>query len=53
MNMKRLTFIQSFDGHGPGDEAQAFDQAVVAGLADLEAGCEVSINEARARMGLK
>ena len=35
------------------EEERAFMRAVVAGLADLDAGREVSLAEARARLGLK
>jgi hypothetical protein len=36
-----------------GEEDRAFMRAVVAGLADLEAGRELSLAEAKARLGLK
>lgn len=35
-----------------GEEERAFLRAVVAGLADMEAGREVSLAEAKARLGL-
>ena len=35
------------------EEERAFMRAVVAGLADLEAGREVSLADAKARLGLK
>lgn len=48
-----VAVVQSVDDYEKGEEERAFMRAVVAGLADLEAGREVSLAEAKARLGLK
>jgi predicted transcriptional regulator len=45
--------VQSVGDYEKAEEERHFMRAVVAGLADLEAGREVSLDEARARLGLK
>jgi prevent-host-death family protein len=48
-----VAVVQSVSDYEKAEEERAFMRAVVAGLADLEPGREVSLNEARARLGLK
>jgi prevent-host-death family protein len=48
-----VAVVQSVSDYEKAEEERAFMRGVVAGLADLEAGGEVSLNEARARLGLK
>ncbi|GAB4361112.1 MAG: type II toxin-antitoxin system Phd/YefM family antitoxin [Gammaproteobacteria bacterium] len=48
-----VAVIQSVGDYERVEEERDFMRAVVAGLADLEAGREVSLEEARARLGLK
>ncbi|QKT02709.1 type II toxin-antitoxin system Phd/YefM family antitoxin [Ectothiorhodospiraceae bacterium 2226] len=48
-----VAVVQSVVDYEKAEEERAFMRAVVAGLADLEAGREVSLNEAMARLGLK
>lgn len=48
-----VAVVQSVVEYEKAEEERAFLRAVVAGLADLEAGCEVSLEEAKARLGLK
>jgi prevent-host-death family protein len=48
-----VAVVQSVADYEKAEEERALMRAVVAGLADLEAGREVSLNEARARLGLK
>jgi prevent-host-death family protein len=48
-----VAVVQSVSDYEKAEEERAFMRAVVAGLADLEAGREVSLDEARARLGLK
>ena len=50
---RAVAVVQSVADYEKAEEERAFMRAVVAGLADLEAGREVSLNEARARLGLK
>ena len=50
---RAVAVVQSVDDYEKGEEELEFMRAVVAGLADLEAGREVSLEEARARLGLK
>ena len=45
--------VQSLADYEAAEEERAFMRAVVAGLADLEAGRELSLADARARLGLK
>jgi prevent-host-death family protein len=48
-----VAVVQSVADYENAEEERDFMRAVVAGLADLEAGREVSLDEARARLGLK
>lgn len=48
-----VAVMQSISDYEDAEEERAFMRAVVTGLADLEAGREVSLAEARARLGLK
>lgn len=48
-----VAVVQSVADYEEGEEQRAFMRAVVEGLADLEAGHELSLDEARARLGLK
>ena len=48
-----VAVVQSVSGYEEAEEERAFMRAVVTGLADLEAGREVSLAEAKARLGLK
>lgn len=48
-----VAVVQSVDDYELAEEERAFMRAVVEGLADLEAGQEVSFAEARVRLGLK
>lgn len=48
-----VAVVQSVGDYEKAEEERDFMRAVVAGLADLEAGREVSLDEARARLGLK
>ena len=48
-----VAVVQSVSDYEKAEEERAFMRAVVAGLADLEAGHEVSLNETRVRLGLK
>jgi prevent-host-death family protein len=48
-----VAVVQSVDDFEQTEEDRAFMRAVVEGLADLEAGREVSLAEARTRLGLK
>ncbi len=48
-----VAVVQSVSDYEKAEEERAFMRAVVAGLADLEAGREVSLDEARTRLGLK
>ncbi len=48
-----VAVVQSVGDYEKAEEEREFMRAVVAGLADLEAGREVSLGEARARLGLK
>ena len=48
-----VAVVQSVSDYEKAEEERVFMRAVVAGLADLEAGHEVSLNEARMRLGLK
>ena len=47
-----VAVVQSVTDFEAGEEERAFMRAVVSGLADLEAGREVSWDEAKARLGL-
>jgi prevent-host-death family protein len=47
-----VAVVQSLTDYEQADEERAFMQAAVTGLADLEAGREISLSEAKARLGL-
>ena len=48
-----VAVVQSLIDFEKAEEERAFMRAVVAGLADLESGREVSLVAAKARLGLK
>ena len=48
-----VAVLQSVSDYEKAEEERDFIRAVVAGLSDLEAGNEVSLDGARARFGLK
>jgi prevent-host-death family protein len=48
-----VAVVQSVSDYEKAEEERGFMRAVVAGLADLEAGDEVSLDDARVRLGLK
>ena len=48
-----VAVVQSVRDYETAEEERAFMRAVVAGLADLEAGREVSLADAKARLGLR
>lgn len=48
-----VAVVQSVSDYEEAEEERAFMRAIVTGLADLEAGREVSLAEAKARLGLK
>lgn len=48
-----VAVIQSVTDYEQTEEERAFMRAVITGLADFEAGREVSLAEAKARLGLK
>lgn len=48
-----VAVVQSVADYEKNQEERDFMRAVVAGLADLEAGREVSLAEARAKLGLE
>ena len=48
-----VAVVQSVGDYEKAEEERDFMRAVVAGLADLEAGREVSLDEAKERLGLK
>ena len=48
-----VAVVQSVSDYEMGEEERAFMRAVVTGLADLESGQEMSLAEAKARLGLK
>jgi predicted transcriptional regulator len=47
-----VAVVQSISDFEKAEEERAFMRAVVAGLADLDEGREVSLAEAKARFGL-
>ena len=47
-----VAVVQSVTDYEAAEEERAFMRAVVAGLADLEAGREVSLADAKARLGV-
>jgi prevent-host-death family protein len=48
-----VAVVQSLPDYEKSEEERAFMRAVVEGLADLEAGREVTLADAKARFGLK
>ncbi len=48
-----VAVVQSVTDYETAEEERAFMRAVVTGLADLEAGRELSLAEAKARLGLR
>lgn len=48
-----VAIVQAVTDYEAAEEERAFMRAVVAGLADLEAGRELPLAEAKARLGLK
>lgn len=48
-----VAVVQSVDDYEKAEEERDFLRAVVTGLSDLEAGHEVSLDNARTRLGLK
>lgn len=48
-----VAVVQSVTEYEAAEEERSFMRAVVAGLADLEAGRELSLADAKARLGLK
>lgn len=48
-----VAVVQSVNDYEAAEEERAFMRAIVAGLADLEAGRELSLADAKARLGLK
>jgi prevent-host-death family protein len=47
-----VAVVQSVSEYEKAEEERSFMRAVILGLADLASGCEVSLEEARARLGL-
>jgi prevent-host-death family protein len=47
-----VAIVQAVTDYEAAEEERAFMRAVVAGLADLEAGRELSLTDAKARLGL-
>ena len=50
---RAVEVVQSVSDFEEAEEERAFMRALVTGLADLEAGREVSVTEAKTRLGLK
>lgn len=50
---RAVAVVQSVGDYEKAEEERDFMRAVVAGLADLEAGHEVSLVDAKTRLGLK
>ncbi|MBF0290974.1 MAG: type II toxin-antitoxin system Phd/YefM family antitoxin [Nitrospinae bacterium] len=48
-----VAVLQSVADFEKGEEERAFMRGVVAGLADLDKGAEMSLDDARKRLGLK
>ena len=48
-----VAVVQAVTDYEAAEEERSFMRAVVGGLADLEAGQELSLAEAKARLGLK
>ncbi|MGA8261645.1 MAG: type II toxin-antitoxin system Phd/YefM family antitoxin [Arenicellales bacterium] len=49
---RAVAVVQSVGDYERAEEERAFMRAVVAGLADLEAGREVSLEDAKVRLGI-
>ena len=47
-----VAVVQSVDYYEAAEDERAFMRAVIAGLADIEAGREVSLAEVKAKLGL-
>ena len=47
-----VAVVQAVSEYEKSEEERSFMRAVIKGLADLDAGCEVSLEEARSRLGL-
>ncbi|MDA8120086.1 MAG: type II toxin-antitoxin system Phd/YefM family antitoxin [Gammaproteobacteria bacterium] len=47
-----VAVVQAVSEYEKSEEERSFMRAVIKGLAGLDAGCEVSLEEARARLGL-
>ncbi|WP_348675930.1 type II toxin-antitoxin system Phd/YefM family antitoxin [uncultured Abyssibacter sp.] len=47
-----VAVVQSIDDYETAEEERAFMRSVVAGLNDLESGQELSLEDAKARLGL-
>ena len=50
---RAVAVVQSVTDYEAAEEERVFMRAVVTGLADLEAGREISLTEAKKRLGLK
>lgn len=50
---KGVAVVQSVSDYEKAEEERAFMRAVVAGLADLDAGREISLKDVKAKLGLK
>jgi len=48
-----VAVVQSLDDFEQAEEEKAFMRAVVKGLNDLDNNCEISLDAAKARLGLK
>lgn len=48
-----VAVVQSVKDYEAAEEERAFMRAVVSGLADIEAGRELTLGQAKARLGLK
>ena len=48
-----VAVVQSLADYEKGEEEKAFMRAVLAGLSDLEAGKELSLEQARLRLGIE
>ena len=48
-----VAVVQSVAAYEEGEEERHFMRAVVAGLADIEAGREISLADAKARLGIE
>ena len=50
---RRVAVLESLSDYEDSEEERAFMRGVVSGLADLDAGREVSLSETKERLGLK